>query len=172
MMTPIHEFVGQDLLWVPTATFRNQYELIAGNTVLATLDMSNWTTAAHAVTAEGHFSIRREGFFRQQVMIRATETGPVLATYTRGWTGGILQCANGRLFKWENANFWGTKRTWTDQFGTPLVQFQSSPWTRELLVRVEPEAATTSEHPLLVLLGNYITILSKRDTSNTPTNRA
>ncbi len=172
MMTPIHEFVGQDLLWVPTATFRNQYELIAGNTVLATLDMSNWTTAAHAVTAEGHFSIRREGFFRQQVMIRASETGPVLATYTRGWTGGILQCTNSRLFKWENANFWGTKRTWTDQFGTPLVQFQSSPWTRELLVRVEPEAATTSEHPLLVLLGNYITILSKRDISNISTNRA
>ncbi len=52
-MTPIHKFVDQDLLWTPSAAFRQQYELLAGDMVLATLDMSNWNTAAQAVTAEG-----------------------------------------------------------------------------------------------------------------------
>ena len=163
MMTPIHEFVGQDLLWTPSAAFRQQYELLAGDIELATLDMSNWTTTAQAVTAEGSYSLKREGFFRQQVMIRSTESGPVLATYTRAWAGGTLQFADGHLFKWENANFWGTKKAWKDSLDTSLVHCQNSPWTRDLLIKVEPEAVALPEHPLLVILGLYITILGKRD---------
>ncbi len=79
-------------------------------------------------------------------MIRATESGPVLAIYTRGWGGGTLQFADGRLFKWENANFWGTKKAWKDSSDTCLMQFQNSPWTRDLLIRIEPEALATPEH--------------------------
>ena len=167
MMTPIYKFAGQDLLWTASAAFRQQYELLARDTKLAMLDMSSWTTAAHATTAEGNFSIRPEGFFRQQIMVRSAESGPILATYTRSWGGGTLQFADGRLFKWENTNFWGTKKAWKSSSNTCLVQFQSSPWTRDLLVRVEPETATTPEHSLLVILGLYITILSKRDAAMT-----
>jgi hypothetical protein len=157
MITPIRKFAGQNLLWTPSAAFRQQYELLAGDMVLATLDMSNWTIAAQAVTAEGSYDLKREGFFRQQIMIRASESGPVLATYTRGWGGGTLQFADGRLFRWENANFWGTKKAWKDSSDTCLVLFQNSPWTRDILIRVEPEALAIPEHPLLVILGLYIT---------------
>jgi hypothetical protein len=163
MMTPIHKYTGQDLLWTPSAASRQQYELLAGDTVLAMLDMSNWALAAQASIAEGKYSIKQEGFFRQQIMIRANEAGSILATYTRGWGGGTLQVADGHLFKWENVNFWGTKKAWKTSSGTCLVQFQNSPWTRDLLIRVEPEAVTTPEHPLLVIMSLYISIFSKRD---------
>lgn len=163
-MTPIHKFVGQDLLWSPSMTLRQQYELLAGDTVLAQLDMSNWTSAAQAVVAEGTYIIKQEGFFRQQVMLRTREPGPVLATYTRGWGVGMLQLADGRMFKWENANFWGTRKAWKTASSNCLMYFQTSPWTRDLLVRVEPEAISTPEHALLAVMGLYITILSKRET--------
>jgi hypothetical protein len=165
MMIPIHKFAGQDLLWTPSAALKHQYELLAGETVLATLDMSSWISAAQAVTADGSFIIKREGFFRQQVMIRASESEPILATYTRGWGGGTLQFTNGHLFKWENANFWGTKKAWKAAPDTCLVHFQNSPWTRDLLTRIEMEAVSLPEHPLLVILGFYITLLSKREGS-------
>ena len=167
MMTPIHKFAGQNLLWTPSTAFRQHYELLARDLVLATLDMSNWTTAAQAVIAEGKYTIKQEGFFRQQIMIRENDSGPILATYTRSWGGGTLQLADGRIFTWENANFWGTKKTWKTSSNTNLVQFYNSPWTRDLLVRVEPEALPTPEHPLLVIMGLYITILSKRDGAGT-----
>lgn len=161
MMTPIHKFAGQDLLWTPSAALKHHYELLAGETVLATLDMSS--CAAHAVTADGSFIIKREGFFKQQVMIRVDESQPILATYTRSWGGGILQLTDGHLFKWENANFWGTKKAWKAPPDTCLVHFQNSPWTRDLLTRVEMEAVPLPEHPLLVILGFYISLLSKRE---------
>jgi len=167
MMIPIHKFVDQDLLWSPSAVLRQHYELLAGDTVLALLDMSDWTSAALAIVAEGKYSIKQEGFFRQQIMLRIHESGPVLATYTRGWGLGMLQLADGRLFKWENANFWGTKKAWKTYSGSCLIHFQSSPWTRDLLVRVEPEAITTPEHSLLVIMGLYVTILGKRDAATT-----
>ncbi len=163
MMIPIYKFAGQDLLWTPSTALRQHYELLARDTVLAMLDMSNWTTAAQAILAEGKYSIRQEGFFRQQIMIRANDMGPILAAYTRGWGGGTLQMADGRLFKWETVNFWGTRQAWKTSSNTSLVQFQNSPWTRDLLVRVEPEALATPEHSLLVIMGLYITILSNRD---------
>ncbi len=167
MMTPIHKFVDQDLLWSPSAILRQHYELLAGDTVLAQLDMSNSTAAALAIVAEGQYSIKQEGFFRQQIMLRTNEPGPILATYTRGWGVGMLQLANGRLFKWESANFWGTKKAWKTYTGSCLIHFQSSPWTRDLLVRVEPEAITTPEHSLLVIMGLYVTLLGNRDAATT-----
>jgi hypothetical protein len=87
MMIPIHKFAGQDLLWTPSAALKHQYELLAGETVLATLDMSSWTSAAQAVTADGSFIIKREGFFRQQVMIRGQSSLPTHAV------GGVVHCS-------------------------------------------------------------------------------
>ncbi len=166
-MTPIHKFLGQDLIWSPSTVLRQHYELLAGETVLAQLDMSNGTSAAQAHVAEGRYTIKQEGFFRQQIMLRTNESGPVLATYTRGWGIGMLQLTDGRLFKWENANFWGTKKAWKTYSGTHIIHFQSSPWTRDLLVKVEPEAVTTPEHSLLVIMGLYITLLNKHDVTAT-----
>jgi hypothetical protein len=166
-MTPIYRYAGQNLLWTPSAALRQHYELLAGDTVLALLDMSNWTFAAQATLAEGKYSIKQEGFFRQQTMIRVQDSGSLLATYSRGWGGGTVQVANGHIFKWEDANFWGTQKAWKTSSGACLVQFQNSPWTRNLLVRVEPEAITTPEHPLLVIMSLYITLLNKHDITAT-----
>jgi len=162
-MTPIYQFAEQELFWVPATMQKQLYELTAGSTILATLDMSNWTSSALALTSEGYFSLQHEGFFKQQVMIRVNESHPIIGTYTRGWSGGVLQLADDRLFKWSNANFWGTKKIWQDASATTLVHFQSSPWTRELLVKLEPEAIAIPEHPLLVILGLYITLLGHPD---------
>ncbi len=172
MMVPIHKFADQNLLWTPSTVLKQQYELLAGDTVLAMLDMSNWALAAQAILAEGKYTIKQEGFFRQQIMIRANEAGSILATYTRSWGGGTLQAADGHIFKLENANFWGTKKAWKTSSGACLVQFQNSPLTSNLLVRVEPEAVTTPEHPLLVIMSLYITLLGKRDNTTTTVNKS
>ncbi len=57
-MDLVRNFVGQELFWAPVKMLKAQYELYAGDRLLATLDISNWSSKADAVAAEGALEIR------------------------------------------------------------------------------------------------------------------
>lgn len=167
MTSSLSYLVGQPLTWVPAAAFKARYDLIApDNTTLATLDMSSWTSKAHALVPEGTLFLHKEGWSGLKVAISAVEQGPLLATYQRKWTGtsGQLLFPDGREFRWGKVNFWGTQKAWTDPTGTTAyVQFSVGGFSRKSSVVIYPQAAEIPELSLLLVLGLYNILIERRD---------
>lgn len=169
MTSPLGYLVGQEITWIPTATFKSRYALVTpDNTTIATIDMSNWSSKAIASVPEGPLFLRKEGFSGMRVAIYTVEQGPLIATFQRGWTGtsGQLQFADGRVFKWGKTNFWGTQKAWMDQTGNQLyVQFSSGGFSRKATVVIEPQAPEIPDLSLLLVLGFYNILLERRDSA-------
>lgn len=167
MASSLRYLIGQELTWIPTATFKARYDLIApDNTTLATLDMSNWTSKANATVPEGTLFMHKEGWTGSKVTISTVEQGPLIATYQRKWTGtsGQLLFPDGREFKWGKVNFWGTQKAWTDPSGTTAyVQLSGNGFSRKSTVMIYPQAAEIPELSLLLVLGLYNILIEKRD---------
>jgi hypothetical protein len=169
MASSLSYLIGQPLIWVPTATFKTRYDLIApDNTTLATLDMSNWTSRAHATVPEGTLFMQKESWTGLKVAISLGEQGPQFATYQRKWTGtsGQLVFPDGRAFHWGKVNFWGTQKAWTDPTGNMIyVQFSVGSFSRKSNVDIRPQAAEIPELSLLLVLGLYNILVERRNSA-------
>ena len=166
MASSLSNLVGQELTWVPTALFKSRYDLTAPDgRILATVDMSNWNSKAHATVSEENFFIRKENWLGLKIGIYAAEQGPLIAIYQRKWTGtsGQLIFLNGRSFQWSRINFWGTQKAWTDlTSNTSYVQLSMKGFSRKSNVLIHPPATNMPELPLLVVLGLYNIIVERR----------
>ncbi len=167
MPTSLNSFVGQTLIWVPTAAFRDRYALLApDNTTQAELDMSSWTSKANAIVPEGTLFMHKEGWTGLKVTIYAGEQGPLVATFQRKWTGtsGQLLFPDGREFQWARTNFWGSQKAWLDPTGNTLyVQFAKQGFSRKSTVTIQPSASNIPELSLLVVLGLYNIHIEQRN---------
>ncbi len=167
MASSLSYLAGQELTWVPTMAFKARYDLVAPDSrVLATLDMSNWTSKAQASVSEGTLFIRKENWSGLKVGIYALEQGPLVATYQRKWTGtrGQLVFPDGHSYNWNKINFWGTQKAWTDSTGnTVYVQLSAKGFSRTSTVLIHPQATDIPELSLLVVLGLYNIIIERRD---------
>lgn len=165
-MPSLRDYIGQEMTWVPTATFKSRFDLVVGDTILASLDMSDWTSKATATVPEGMLMLQLEGFARRNASIYVGEQGAAVATYQRKWTGtsGTLQFPDGRQLKWVKTNFWGTEKAWRDQSGMiDYVQFHTGSFSRKVQVTISPQAAEIPELSLLLVLGLYNIIIERRD---------
>lgn len=165
-MPSLRDLIGQEMTWVPTATFKTRFDLVTGDTTIASLDMSNWTTKATATVPEGTLVMQLEGLSRRKATIYAAEQGAAIATYQRKWSGtsGILQFPDGRELKWTKTNFWGNEKAWRDQMGIiDYVQFHTRSFSRKVEVMISPQAAEIPELSMLLVLGLYNIIIERRD---------
>lgn len=166
MNSPLSAFIGQQLIWVPTAPFKDCYDLVtAEGQVLATLDRSSWTSKANAGIPEGMLFLHGEGWTGQKVNILPGEQGPILATFQLKWTGtrGWLFMANGRQYQWKNINFWGTRKMWSDPSESVVyIQFSTAIFSRKVTIDLFPQAAEVPEISLLLVLGLYNIIVEMR----------
>ncbi|GLV60435.1 hypothetical protein KDH_72540 [Dictyobacter sp. S3.2.2.5] len=167
MASPLNQLVGQSLTWVPTATFRNSFSLVApDNTTLATLDMSGWRSKATAEVPEGSLFIQPDGWSSRKFVIQAGENGPLVARYQGRWmgSGGTLVLADGREVAWSKMNFWGNQKAWTDPASdSPYVQFSNNSFSRKASVTLYPEAAALPDLSLLVVIGLYNILIERRN---------
>ncbi|MBV9712879.1 MAG: hypothetical protein JO011_18415 [Ktedonobacteraceae bacterium] len=166
MTSSLQYLIGQELTWIPTASFKTRFDLIApGNSTLATLDMSNWSTKANATVPEGTLFMQKENWSGLKVAITPGEQGPLIATYQRKWSGtsGQLLFPDGREFKWTKLNFWGTQKAWTDPAGnTSYVQFSTGSFSRKVNAVINPQAAAIPELSLLLVFGLYNILVERR----------
>ncbi|GCE07053.1 hypothetical protein [Dictyobacter aurantiacus] len=167
MVSPLNQLVGQSLTWVPTATFRSSFSLVApDNTTLATLDMSGWRSKASATVPEGSLFIQPQGWSTRNIAVYAFENGPLLATYQGKWfgTSGQLSFPDDRALLWHKVNFWGNQKAWTDPASdSPYVQFSSNGFSRKASVTLYPEAAALPDLSLLVVMGLYNILIERRN---------
>lgn len=176
MTSSLSYLVGQTLIWVPTAAFKDRYNLIApDNTTLATLNMGSWASKANALVPEGTLFMHQEGWSGPKVAIHSVEQGPLLATYQRSkWnlTSGQLLFPDGREFRWGKINFWGTQKAWTDPTGhTTYVQLAVGGFSRKSTVVIHQQAAEIPELSLLLVLGLYNILIERRFAAAARVNR-
>jgi len=159
-MRPLGDFMGQELRWVHPRVFKREYELYAGDELVATLRWPKaFSSQAVAEAADGRWMIKREGFFQAKIVVCPADEEMTIATMKRGMNGkGTLAFANGRGFKWASVSFWRGEWGWFSDEGTLLLRFK-----RGKRVEVEPVAFSLLETALLVLLGFYLVKVAEEE---------
>jgi hypothetical protein len=161
-MNQLRMFLNSEIYWENTAIFASKYQLVAGNEVLATLDVASWGRDATAEAAEGVVSIQSEGFFSTTYHIYAGNTE--LAVFTPDWGGstGELRFTDGRTLIWDREGFFSGIYAWKDMSNNELMSFQSSFGGGKLYVTISPMAADILELSLLAILGRYLENIQQR----------
>src|SRR5438045_4003126 len=86
-MKSLNEYIGQELHWVHPNLLSAEYELRAGDEVLARLHWKGaLTSQVVAETADGSWAIERKGI-GQTITVLALDAHTELATITRGMSG-------------------------------------------------------------------------------------
>ena len=165
-MRRITQVRGQELAWTQTGYCHGEYELQAGDEVVATLRWHGESLAI-AETADGHWSFERPGYRRARVSVKTVGSGTQIAVISFYWTGGAtLELAGGKLFHWSATNFWGSRWGWRDADGTELMSLRSKQRLKVSgLVESSQATATLPEFDLLVTLGWYLLVMHSQDST-------
>jgi hypothetical protein len=161
-MRSLYEVVGEELRWVKPKWLKRQYELRAGEEVIATLVRSGGSNAI-GEWSEGRYVFSQKGWFNQRVLVGDDTSAGVLAplaTFTR--RGGILTLTDGRTLFWVKPSFWRSKRVWSDGAAS-LVEFDPASGYASPRVTITPEGAHLAELPLLLLLGEYLIVRAREE---------
>jgi hypothetical protein len=159
---------GGELIWVKPKWSKSQYELRAGDTIVATLVWDRGTRAL-AQWGERRYHISRRGWLRPRILVSTgdssegrVEDGPGTTVATLAQHGGLLSFPDGRAFFWKKPKWLTRERIWVDSATTELVHFHPAR-RATVVVTAQPEAAQRPELPLLMLLGQYLIVLAAQD---------
>jgi hypothetical protein len=161
-MRPISEVADQELKWVQPSKVKMNFELRAGDEVVATLSWQRASLAAGQTSAH-EWTFKREGFWHPRITVRTPGSDANLALFNPHWSGGGK--LPGRLLRFGAANFWHSQWDWRDADEAPLVHFKSRRGLLKIGGQVEIEAAArkSPDLPLLTVLGWYLLVLFARD---------
>lgn len=172
-MKPIREVADQPLRWTQPALLQREYELRAGDEIVATL---RWQKAfgslAQAETADGTWTFKRSGFLRPKVTVRVPGSETEVAAFKPGWGGeGMLRLSAGQCYQWLNTSFWLSEWVFANEAAEPLVHFKAEFeasaavifFKHAAAVKFEPEAVSVPDLSLLTVLGWYLMLLMSED---------
>jgi hypothetical protein len=174
-MRPLAAFAGQSLTWVQPQPIQREYELRAGQVLIASLRWQKPSgSLALAQAADGAWTFKRTGFFSPQVTVRVPGAEANLAGFRPSWGGsGVLECTDGHKYSWMNTSFWGCEWVFSNPFGSVLVHVRpevppvEQPGNKRLMevarARIEPSAAADPHLSHLVLLSWYLLVLMADD---------
>ncbi len=169
-MRAIQEAAPSNLSWQQPQAMKAEYELRAGDELLATLrKTAMFGTAMDAEIGASRFTLKTEGFVRSRIKIREADAAGEPAVFGRaGFLGaGQLALPDGRSYRWKMTSFWGGRWAFLDDSDRPLVSFASR--NRFLRagcdVEIAPGALARPELPVLVLLGWYLLLRIREDSA-------
>jgi hypothetical protein len=168
-MRTIHDAAPSNLSWQQPQALRCEYELRAGDELLATLrKTSTFGSAMDAEIGASRFTLKPEGFFRSRITVQEAGAAGEPAVFQSGFCGGgRLALPDGRGYRWKMTSFWGSRWAFVDDSDRPLVSFK----TRNRLFRagsdveIGPGALARPELPVLVLLGWYLLLRMRQDSA-------
>jgi hypothetical protein len=166
-MRAIHEVAAQTLRWTQPSALSREYELHAGDEVLATLRwQKTFCSLALAESADGAWTFKRSGFLSPKVTVRVPGSDTEVGVLKPGWRGeGTLRLADGRGYQWVNTSFWRSEWAFANESGESLIHFKPEvAFIKQAAeVKVEPRAVAVSDLPLLTVLGWYLILLLSED---------
>ena len=165
-MRRIAELAGRELRWTQPSALRKEYELRAGDELVAVLRFpSSFSSQAKAESAEGCWTFERVGFWRNKTVIRACGKQIPLAVFknSRWGSGGTLELSDGRSYP-ASTNFWHTELEIRNEADELLLSLRSGGVARlSATVAIHIGAARLPEVPWLVMLGCYLLVMMKAD---------
>lgn len=166
-MKRLRDLVGQELQWTQPRATKREFELRAGEAVIATLRFrSSLGSFATAESAEGGWTFKRVGFWQTRATIRAIGSDAEVGIFRNNtWAnGGTLELPDGRCYL-ANSNFWMTEYSFRTEGSDPLVVYRKVRGVIHLssIVDIRPAAAQLAELPWLVSLGWYLTVMMQAD---------
>ena len=168
-MKRIAEVIGRELEWVQPRAMKMEYELRAGDELIATLRFrSSFGSFATAESADGCWTFKRVGFWKPRVTIRGCGTDLDIAVFKNNtWSGGgTLEFPDGRKFL-ASTNLWQTNFEFKTEAGEELVRFKTGGLLRlSAKVEIQPDQAGKPELPWVVMLGWYLFIMMYVDTAS------
>ena len=156
----------QELKWEQPSGFKEEYELRAGEELVATLRFrSSFGTLATAESADGCWTFKRVGFWQPKATVRRCNEDDDIAAYKNETltSCGLLTLSDGRTFSAES-NFWQTKFEFSNESGETLIQFKADGLLHlSSIVTIGPGAVNLPEVPWMVMLGWYVIVMMRRD---------
>lgn len=168
-MKRLSEVSDRDLKWLQPHTLKQEYELRAGDEVVATLRFKTaFGSLATAESADGCWTFKRVGFWHPRVTVRACGDETDIAVFkNRTWNnGGTLELPDGRRYL-ADLNFWATRYEFTTETDEVLLRYTSIGGFAHFSAKVDvmPDFARLAELPWLVMLGWYLRILISWDSA-------
>ena len=165
-MKELAELVGQELVWSQPKATKRDYELRAGDDVIATLRFQRGSLA-DAASGASHWTFKRAGFWQPRVTVRLAGAVEDMAVFRPRWTGGgHLEFPDGRSLQLNSANFWQSRWVWQDK-DNELINIKAHHGLLKAggTVEILPASASDPNLALLVLLGWYLILLYAEDSS-------
>ena len=168
-MKKIAEMIGRELKWVQPSAWKMQYELRAGDELIATLRFrSSFGSFATAESADGCWTFKRVGFWQTRVTIRGCESEMDIAMFKNNtWSGGgTLELLDGRKLL-ATTNVWQTNFEFKTELGEALVRFKTGGVVHlSATVEIQRDAAGEPELPCVVMFGWYLAVMMYMDTAS------
>jgi hypothetical protein len=166
----IAEVIGRELEWVQPSAWKMEYELHAGDELIATLRFrSSFGSFATTESADGCWTFKRVGFWQTRVTIRGCGSETDIATFKNNtWSGGgTLELPDGREIL-ATTNLWRTNFEFKTEAGATLVRFKTGGLVHlSATVEIQPDAAGVPELPWVVMFGLYLAVMMSSDTAST-----
>ena len=167
-MNKIAEVIGRELEWVQPSAWKMEYELRAGEDIIATLRFrSSFGSFATGESADGCWTFKRVGFWQTRATIRGSGSDTDIAMFKNNtWSGGgTLDMRDGRQFL-ATTNFWQTNLEFKTGAGETLVQFKPGGLVHlSARVEIQPNADALPELPWMIMFGWYLTVMMYMDTA-------
>jgi hypothetical protein len=163
----IRDLAGQTTTWRQPSPLRQEFEMAAGDEVIATL---RWKkiggTTAIARAPEGTWTFKSAGYLSPRVTIRLPNSDYDFGTFRANSNGsGQLESLGDQKFPWRCVNFLQNAWAFFDEEGNKLVQirpeFSGNKPTASVEIGVK--AAGRQEVGFLVILGWYLLTLAAED---------
>lgn len=163
----IRDLAGRNALWRQPSQLRQEYELVVGDEIVATLRWrKNVGSAAVARSPDGTWSFKAAGFLNPRVTIRLPNSDYDFAVFRPGNTGaGYLEAMAEQRYQWRCVNFWQNAWAFFDSEGDRLVTIRPDTAAAKVggIVTVELKASAHQEIGYLVILGWYLLVLMAED---------
>jgi len=164
---PISELAGRPLEWRQTHAFRNEFDLVDEQEIVATLRwVKSFGSLAIGEAADGRWTFKRIGFLRPRVTVRREGEEADVALFEPGWwANGVLNLDRGRKLLWRHRDFWHHQWAFLTESEFPVIQFQSTHkiFKSGATVEIPPGHADPDDLSLLVCLGWYLMVLTAHD---------
>jgi hypothetical protein len=166
----IAEEMGRELEWMQPSAWKMEYELRAGDELIATLRFrSSFGSFATAESADGCWTFKRVGFWQTRVTIRSCGSDMDIAMFKNNtWSGGgTVELPGGRKIL-ATTNLWQTNLDFKTEAGATLIRFKTAGLVHlSAKVEIQPDAAGVPELPLIAMLGWYLAVMMYMDTAAT-----
>ncbi len=163
----IRDLAGRTVLWRQPSQLRQEYELVLGDEIVATLRWrKNVGSAAVGRSPDGTWSFKAAGFLNPRVTIRLPSSDYDFAVFRPCNTGtGVLEAMAEQRFQWRCVSFWQNTWAFFDNEGDRLLTIRPDTASAKIggIVTIESNASSHQEIGYLVILGWYLLVLMAED---------